>query len=65
MLWGIDELLTYHYCISEFFMVAPAEITYEGFFKSSKSEQADLVWEHLFVKRCGCGLRFLIDKALP
>jgi len=51
MLWGIDELLTYHYLVSEFFMVAPLSITHESFFKSSKKDQATLVWEHLFIKR--------------
>ena len=51
MLWGIDELLTYHYLVSEFFMVAPSELTYEAFFALSKREQADLVWDHLFLKR--------------
>jgi hypothetical protein len=50
-LWGIDELLTYHYLVSEFFMIAPGEITTDIFFQKSKSEQADLVWEYLFVKR--------------
>lgn len=51
MLWGIDELLTYHYLVSEFFMVAPMDITYDSFFALSKAEQAALIWEHLFVKR--------------
>jgi hypothetical protein len=51
MLWGIDEMLTYHYLVSEFFMVAPMSISYEEFFAKPKAEQADLVWEHLFVKR--------------
>jgi hypothetical protein len=30
MLWGIDELLTYHYLVSEYFMVAPAEMTHKA-----------------------------------
>ena len=51
MHWGIDGLLTYHYLISEFFMVAPADIEHEAFFELPRSEQADLVWEHLFVQR--------------
>ena len=51
MLWGIDELLTYHYLVSEFFMVAPKAVTPAGFFALPKPRQAELVWEHLFVRR--------------
>merc|ERR1719188_2497354 len=51
LLWGIDELLTYHYLVSELFMVAPAALTHEAFFALPKSGQADLVWRHLFVER--------------
>ena len=51
LLWGIDELLVYHYLVSEFFMVAPGEITHQAFFERSKKEQADLIWEHLFKRR--------------
>jgi len=51
MLWGIDELLTYHYLVSEYFMVAPSEITHDAFFSMSKQEQADLVWTGLFIER--------------
>ena len=41
----------YHYLVSEFFMVAPMNITKEAFFKLSKRKQADLIWDELFVKR--------------
>jgi len=51
MLWGIDELLTYHYLVSEYFMIAKAEVTHESFFALSKKEQADQVWNGLFVER--------------
>eukprot|EP00929_Paragymnodinium_shiwhaense_P108616 TRINITY_DN74926_c0_g1_i1.p1 TRINITY_DN74926_c0_g1~~TRINITY_DN74926_c0_g1_i1.p1 ORF type:complete len:459 (+),score=86.60 TRINITY_DN74926_c0_g1_i1:54-1430(+) len=51
MLWGIDELLTYHYLISEYFMVAPGDMTHEKFFAMSKQEQAAHVWKGLFVDR--------------
>jgi len=51
MLWGIDELLTYHYLVSEYFMVAPASMTHEAFFALGKREQADEVWRGLFVQR--------------
>ena len=53
MLYGIDELLTYHYLVSEFFMIAPLSNTHDLFFKLSKREQADLIWEYLFVKIFG------------
>ncbi len=51
LLWGIDELLTYHYLVAEFFRVAGDEIDYDRFWSMPKSEQADLIWEHLFVRR--------------
>ena len=51
LLWGIDELLAYHYLVAELFRVAGDEIDYERFWSLSKSEQADLIWEHLFVRR--------------
>jgi len=50
LLWDINELLTYHYLVAELFTVAPAELTYEAFWKMSKVAQADLVWEHVFLK---------------
>ena len=49
MLWGIDELLTYHYLVAELFRVVPRdELSYDRFWSLTKAEQADLVWEHLF-----------------
>lgn len=47
-LWGIDELLSYHYLIAEVMRISP--ITYEQFWKLSKAEQADHIWKHLFVE---------------
>src|SRR6185503_11855625 len=46
-LWGIDELLTYHYLTAE--ALRSARITYEQFWAMSKMDQADLVWKTLFV----------------
>src|SRR5690554_5202276 len=46
-LWGIDEVLTYHYLVAEYFRyssVPPAE-----FFQLSKKEQADQIWQTLFI----------------
>ena len=48
-LWGIDELVTYHYLIAEFFRaVRPAP---EQFWRLGKAQQADLIWKALFVER--------------
>ena len=49
LLWGIDELLTYHYLIAEVFRVAP--MPYEKFWSMTKLEQADHIWKHLFIER--------------
>ncbi|NLB60721.1 MAG: glucuronate isomerase [Lentisphaerae bacterium] len=49
-LWGIDELLTYHYIVSEFFCARP-DIDYQSFFNQSKAQQADLIWTELFIRR--------------
>jgi len=52
LLWGLDELITYHYLIAEVFRVVPARVlSYDQFFRMSKSEQADHIWKHLFVDR--------------
>ena len=52
LLWGIDELVTYHYLIAEVFRVVPAtRLPYEQFWKMSKQQQADHIWQHLFVER--------------
>ena len=48
-LWGIDELLTYHYVLAEYFRVS--DMDYGMFFKLSKEEQANLIWQELFVNR--------------
>ncbi|KAH8068312.1 hypothetical protein JL721_6888 [Aureococcus anophagefferens] len=48
--YGIDALLTYHYLVSEFFMVAPMDLTHARFFAKSKRAQADLVWDGLFLR---------------
>src|SRR5271170_4336502 len=52
LLWGIDELVTYHYLVAEVYRVVPATtLPYEDFWKMSKSQQADHIWKHLFVER--------------
>jgi hypothetical protein len=47
-LWGIDELITYHYLEAELFRsssVTPAE-----YFSLDKQQKADLIWRTLFVE---------------
>ncbi len=47
-LWGIDELITYHYLEAELFRSSntrPAE-----YWKLNKKQQADLIWQTLFVE---------------
>src|SRR5213596_1124468 len=52
LLWGIDELLTYHYLVAEVFRIVPAtRLPYEQFWKMSKRQQADHIWQHLFIER--------------
>jgi len=48
LLWGIDELLVYHYLVAESFrwMDAP----YDRFWALTKEQQADAIWEALFLK---------------
>lgn len=48
-LWGIDELLTYHYLAAE--VIRATTIPMEAFGALSKQEQADLIWRELFVNR--------------
>jgi hypothetical protein len=47
-LWGIDELLTYHYLVAE--TLRSVDLAPAGFFALSKTSQADLVWDTLFVR---------------
>jgi hypothetical protein len=47
-LWGIDELLTYHYLVAELFRSSP--VRPDEFWSLSKREQADLIWRVLFVE---------------
>ncbi len=56
LLWGFDELVTYHYLVAEVFRQKPAahehfyeQMTYKEFFRLSKREQADIIWTKLFI----------------
>lgn len=52
MLWGIDELLTYHYLVAEVFRVVPASrLPYEDFWRMPRQAQADHIWKNLFIER--------------
>ena len=47
-LWGIDDLLTYHYLEAEFFRFS--SVAPEEYWALSKSRKADLIWKTLFVE---------------
>ena len=47
-LFGIDELLTYHYLIVETFR--SSDVKPEQFWSMNTVEQADLVWKTLFIE---------------
>lgn len=48
LLWGIDDLLVYHYLVAEAFRYLDME--YETFGALSKSRQAEVIWQHLFIE---------------
>ena len=47
-LWGIDELIKYHYLEAELFRFSP--VTPAQYFALSKIAKADLIWKTLFVE---------------
>ena len=49
MLWGIDELLTYHYLVAETMRVS--DMPTDAFWALSKPQQADHIWQKLFLER--------------
>src|SRR5437773_6561226 len=48
LLWGIDDLLVYHYLIAEAFR--HLDLPYEKFWNLSKTRQAELIWDALFIQ---------------
>jgi hypothetical protein len=48
LLWGIDDLLVYHYLVAEAFRYL--DMPYEEFWALSKARQAELIWEALFLQ---------------
>src|SRR5258708_4607834 len=47
LLWGIDELLIYHYLIAESFR--QFDLSYDTFWSLNKEQQADAIWQALFI----------------
>ena len=47
LLWGIDDLLVYHYLVAEGFRYF--DFSYDKFWSLTKTEQADLIWNALFL----------------
>jgi hypothetical protein len=48
LLWGIDELLVYHYLVAESFRYF--DMSYEKFWAAPKEQQADWIWQKLFIE---------------
>ena len=48
LLWGIDDQLVYHYLVAEAFR--HFDIGYEAFWHLAKEEQAQMIWDALFVE---------------
>ena len=48
LLWGIDDLLVYHYLVAEAFRWM--DVPCEKFWALPKSRQADLIWDALFIQ---------------
>jgi hypothetical protein len=49
LLWGIDELLIYHYLVSESFRWL--DMPYEKFWAAPKRQQTEWIWNELFIQR--------------
>src|SRR5215470_15578290 len=47
-LWGIDDLLTYHYLEAEFFRYS--SMPPEEYWKLTKTQRADVIWKTLFLE---------------
>ena len=63
-LQGIDDLLNYHYLIAEFFR--STTLSYEEFWKLTKTARADLVWQTMFVdnaplSEAACGIVSILE----
>src|SRR5678815_523257 len=59
LLWGIDDLLVYHYLVAEAFRYF--EFPYEKFWKMSKAEQAERIWDCLLYTSDAADERSSVD----
>ncbi|MGD0114106.1 MAG: glucuronate isomerase [Armatimonadota bacterium] len=48
LLWGVDELITYHYLIAETFRWT--DMSHADYWRMAKRDQADLIWRTLFLE---------------
>ncbi|MGD8237788.1 MAG: glucuronate isomerase, partial [Armatimonadota bacterium] len=48
LLWGVDELVTYHYLIAEVARGDPS-VAPDAFYAMSRTQQADHIWQTLFL----------------
>jgi hypothetical protein len=48
LLWGLDEMLVYHYLVAEAFRYL--DVPYEQFWSLPRTRQAELIWNALFVQ---------------
>jgi hypothetical protein len=48
LLWGVDELITYHYLVAE--VMRWSDLPVEEFWKLTKQQQADHIWQKLFIE---------------
>ena len=48
LLSGIDDLLVYHYLVAEGFR--QFDVDYDTFWSLNKEQQADLIWDSLFIQ---------------
>jgi hypothetical protein len=46
LLYGPDQMLTYHYLVAEFLTAHDSTLAPEQFFSLSVTQQADLIWFH-------------------
>jgi hypothetical protein len=47
-LWGVDELLTYHYLIAE--SLRASDLSYEAYWAMPQARQAEFIWKTLFLE---------------
>jgi len=53
LLWGIDELLVYHYLVAETFR--RLQMPYDRFWQMTRQQQAELIWRTMFIEHSPIG----------